>query len=295
MTVPKLTERVVGRIIDQSETSLVDVIDNLLTRGVVLNADLILALADVDLVYLRLSALLCAGRPGASRRAPMSACESASTSSPWPPGRPATFSAAGHRIEFVKADAVYAAVERLDERPAVSEAALRTQHDIVARIAAKVDAILPARFGSLVDVEELERVVALRREAIRDALDLVRGRAQMTVRLFDAEARRSAGPRGHGGEKRNRVPAGAAAGGRRARAAAAGGGDYRGREGHRRGGAFGSRSGARGGDDLSPRRSRGGGRSTGRGSPAIPPGPDRQTMSVSGPWPPFAFVPELWP
>ena len=50
----------VGRIIDQSETSLVDVIDNLLTRGVVLNADLILALADVDLVYLRLSALLCA-------------------------------------------------------------------------------------------------------------------------------------------------------------------------------------------------------------------------------------------
>lgn len=60
VTVPKLTERVVGRIIDQSETSLVDVIDNLLTRGVVLNADLILALADVDLVYLRLSALLCA-------------------------------------------------------------------------------------------------------------------------------------------------------------------------------------------------------------------------------------------
>ena len=49
-----------ARIIDQSETSLVDVIDNLLNRGVVLNADLILALADVDLVYVRLSALLCA-------------------------------------------------------------------------------------------------------------------------------------------------------------------------------------------------------------------------------------------
>ena len=57
---PKLTQRTVGRIIDQSETSLVDVIDNLLNRGVVLNADLILALANVDLVYLRLSALLCA-------------------------------------------------------------------------------------------------------------------------------------------------------------------------------------------------------------------------------------------
>jgi len=42
------------------ETSLADVIDNLLNRGVVLNADLILALADVDLIYVRLSALLCA-------------------------------------------------------------------------------------------------------------------------------------------------------------------------------------------------------------------------------------------
>lgn len=51
---------VVASIVDQSATSLVDVIDNLLNRGVVLNADLILALADVDLVYVRLSALLCA-------------------------------------------------------------------------------------------------------------------------------------------------------------------------------------------------------------------------------------------
>jgi hypothetical protein len=52
--------REIARIFEESETSLVDVIDNLLNRGVVLNADLILALADVDLVYVRLSALLCA-------------------------------------------------------------------------------------------------------------------------------------------------------------------------------------------------------------------------------------------
>jgi hypothetical protein len=50
----------VAHIIDEGETSLVDVIDNLLNRGVVLTADVILALANVDLVYLRLSALLCA-------------------------------------------------------------------------------------------------------------------------------------------------------------------------------------------------------------------------------------------
>ena len=52
--------REVARIFASSEASLVDVIDNLLNRGVVLNADVMLALADVDLVYLRLSALLCA-------------------------------------------------------------------------------------------------------------------------------------------------------------------------------------------------------------------------------------------
>jgi len=46
--------------VDDADSSLLDVIDNLLNRGVVLNADLILALANVDLVYVRLSALLCA-------------------------------------------------------------------------------------------------------------------------------------------------------------------------------------------------------------------------------------------
>jgi hypothetical protein len=37
-----------------------DVLDNLLNKGVVLDANIVLALANVDLVYLRLSALLCA-------------------------------------------------------------------------------------------------------------------------------------------------------------------------------------------------------------------------------------------
>jgi len=50
----------VARIIDDGDASLLDVVDNLLNRGVVLNADVILSLANVDLVYLRLSALLCA-------------------------------------------------------------------------------------------------------------------------------------------------------------------------------------------------------------------------------------------
>lgn len=65
--------RTVARIIDTSDSSLLDVIDNLLNQGVVLNADVVLALADVDLVFVRLSALLCAADrilPGSNSRQP---------------------------------------------------------------------------------------------------------------------------------------------------------------------------------------------------------------------------------
>jgi len=78
--VPKLTlsspsrrppaKRRIARPIEDEESTLLDVLDNLLNKGVVLNADVILALANVDLVYIRLSALLCAAdrvMPGARR------------------------------------------------------------------------------------------------------------------------------------------------------------------------------------------------------------------------------------
>jgi hypothetical protein len=57
---PRPPTRQVARIVNDDESSLLDLIDNLLAKGVMLNADLILALANVDLVYVRLSALLCA-------------------------------------------------------------------------------------------------------------------------------------------------------------------------------------------------------------------------------------------
>jgi hypothetical protein len=56
----RVPARQIARIVDRSDASLLDVVDHLLNKGVVLNADLVLALADVNLVYIRLSALLCA-------------------------------------------------------------------------------------------------------------------------------------------------------------------------------------------------------------------------------------------
>ena len=54
------TETVAERILETDGASLLDVVDNALNKGVVLSGDLTLALAQVDLVYARLSVLLCA-------------------------------------------------------------------------------------------------------------------------------------------------------------------------------------------------------------------------------------------
>jgi hypothetical protein len=57
-------------LLGQREASLLDLVDHVLNKGVVLEGEVLLGLADVDLVYLRLAALLCSAdragpRPGA--------------------------------------------------------------------------------------------------------------------------------------------------------------------------------------------------------------------------------------
>ena len=47
-------------ILEEGEVSLLDLVDNVLNRGVVLTGEIILGVADVDLVYVRLAAILCA-------------------------------------------------------------------------------------------------------------------------------------------------------------------------------------------------------------------------------------------
>jgi len=54
----KLKKRIL--VVEDDTALATGLLDNLLSKGVVLSADLVLALANVDLVYVRLSALLCA-------------------------------------------------------------------------------------------------------------------------------------------------------------------------------------------------------------------------------------------
>lgn len=52
--------RSVAHLLDTPDSSLVDVVDSLLDKGVVLDGELVLGLGDVDLIYLRLAAILVA-------------------------------------------------------------------------------------------------------------------------------------------------------------------------------------------------------------------------------------------
>jgi hypothetical protein len=107
---------------------------------------------------------------------------------------PPAFEFEGHFIEFAPAGGVVAAFERVSQRPQISEAALRMQHELVLHIAGQVNEILPVRFGAFLDWVELERILDMRRDAIQQALDFVRGRVQMTIRIRGGPARVAVAP-----------------------------------------------------------------------------------------------------
>jgi hypothetical protein len=53
-------QTVAERVLSDDAATLLDVVDHALTKGVVLTGDVTISLAQVDLVYARLSLLLCA-------------------------------------------------------------------------------------------------------------------------------------------------------------------------------------------------------------------------------------------
>ena len=51
---------IAAQVLDPPDSTVLDLLDNLLNKGVMLNGDITLGVAGIDLIYLRLSALLCA-------------------------------------------------------------------------------------------------------------------------------------------------------------------------------------------------------------------------------------------
>jgi hypothetical protein len=89
-------------------------------------------------------------------------------------------------VTFRRVTGVFAAVERRADVPPIALGSLTSHQRIVERLAARVPAILPVRFGTLLTPEELQETLEEREDELTDALDLVRGRRQMTWRLRTA-------------------------------------------------------------------------------------------------------------
>ena len=101
------------------------------------------------------------------------------------PGLPRTLRIAGHHLRVVPIDGIDAIV---GPHPATLDLpALQRQHGIVVALAERGCAVLPARVNSTVAEPALRAAVAARRETLLDALALVRNRRQMTIRLYRAD------------------------------------------------------------------------------------------------------------
>jgi hypothetical protein len=88
-------------------------------------------------------------------------------------------------LRFVPVDGVLVAVGDMAGPPAVSPTTLLAHDAVVRRLAAAVDAILPVRFGTLLDGDRaLAEAIGERAPRLREALTLVAGREQMTLRIF---------------------------------------------------------------------------------------------------------------
>jgi hypothetical protein len=101
------------------------------------------------------------------------------------PAAPLGEGLAGEPLRTIDCGAMVAAVGLIAESPPVSPESLRGHDAVVRRLTVAVDALLPARFGTLAPdarglCERLQRAAA----DLREALARVAGREQMILRVF---------------------------------------------------------------------------------------------------------------
>jgi hypothetical protein len=99
--------------------------------------------------------------------------------------------ALGEPIRALATGRVFALVGAVDEPPALTPDSLRAHEAAVRRLAHSCAALLPVRFGAAVEQVELES----REAELLEALALVRGREQMTLRVYGepSQPQRSSG------------------------------------------------------------------------------------------------------
>ena len=119
-----------------------------------------------------------------------------------PSGRPGT----GLRgaLSLRRVGDAFAVVERRADVPPAEFGSLQRHQAVVKDLAERVPAILPVRFGTLLDGDALDEALHEREEDLADALNTVRGRVQFTWRRGKAGSK---GPRGVGHSKAASVSA----------------------------------------------------------------------------------------
>jgi hypothetical protein len=94
---------------------------------------------------------------------------------------------AGEPLERVRAGALTAVIGRQDAPCAPTADTLRAHDGVVRALAEGAPALLPARFGAVASDEgELRAALAEREDEYAAALERVRGREQMTARVFSS-------------------------------------------------------------------------------------------------------------
>jgi len=99
------------------------------------------------------------------------------------PDLPRHLTVLGRRLRNLPIGNVAAVIERRAP-PDFTTEAVRQQHAIITRLTARLPVLLPARFGSVTDEPALRTLVSRHRAEILAAFEQVRGCVQMTVRIF---------------------------------------------------------------------------------------------------------------
>jgi Gas vesicle synthesis protein GvpL/GvpF len=99
------------------------------------------------------------------------------------PDLPRQFSVLGRRLRNLPIGNVAAIIETRPP-PEFTTEAVRQQHAIITRLMSRMPVLLPARFGSVTDEPSLRTLVSRHRPEILAAFEQVRGCAQMTIRIF---------------------------------------------------------------------------------------------------------------
>ncbi len=102
-----------------------------------------------------------------------------------PVRRPLGRGLGGEALRLIEVARLLVVAGRIGDAPRVTPTALRRHDATVRRLAGRTDAVLPIRFGTVVgDRLALARALAPRAAGLREALALVAGHEQMTLRVY---------------------------------------------------------------------------------------------------------------